>query len=121
MNCPKCNNEMRIAHACTEARREEGGLAVYSVADLQCCDDHCPDGRRGVPTARVARKIERPAGVPGAVVCCGAPLAYVGAAAYWVPDGVRASADGAGQRLTVVCPSCGAVHTADIAGRTRAE
>ncbi len=118
MRCPKCNNDMTIVNEFTEAAQENGTLTAYSVVDLLCTDPKCPDGVRGLPTARLRRRIENRSAVENAVSCCGTPLAYTSATGYHIPDEsvVEETLD---DRIMLLCKLCGARHELMTTGRER--
>lgn len=119
MLCKKCHNELAICASFNTAERDANGvMKIYSVIDLKCADENCPDGRRGAPTARLKRLIENSSRGENAVSCCGIPLAYVTEDGYWTPDEGLVKAESASE-LTLECPSCGSLTRADITGRTR--
>ncbi|MEG0751208.1 MAG: hypothetical protein RR998_06385 [Oscillospiraceae bacterium] len=120
MRCPKCNNDLAISSQFTISERDGlGETKIFSVVDLTCTDENCPNGRRGMPVARLKRLIENSNHDEKAVTCCGIPLIYLASEKYWIPDerAQRPCADG--HSLALVCPSCGKTTSVDVSGRVR--
>ncbi|MEA5050981.1 MAG: hypothetical protein VB021_05860 [Oscillospiraceae bacterium] len=119
MKCSKCGNDLHIAASFLEAKQNErGGIDIFSVADLMCTDERCPNGRLKIPVERVRRPVANAADADSAVSCCGAPLLYVGADSYFLPDGVSAQTVSGGRELAVTCGSCGKLYIVNIEGKT---
>ncbi len=111
MKCPLCNNDLHIAASFLESRlTETGEPEIYSVIDLACSDTNCLNGKRKLPIAREARRVETATNLQNAVTCCGHPLVYLDGADYWVPDGVAAAKAADGATITVTCTMCGRRH-----------
>ncbi len=118
MRCKSCGNELSIHGAFTEAREENGRIAVYSVVDLVCTDPQCPIGAKGIPTERVRRPVHSAGeALPNAVSCCGVPLAYTGEQAYHIPD-TQAIEQQTPELVTLRCGQCGARHELYVKGKT---
>lgn len=118
MRCPKCGNEMMIYCEFTEPVEDCGELVVESVIDLLCTDPQCPDGARGLPSARIRRRISGNRELEHALSCCGAPLAYVNETAYRIPDESLIEQQDA-DRVVLRCGVCGARHELIVKGKER--
>lgn len=116
MKCPYCKNDMHIVSQFFRTESgADGGTDIYSVVDLMCTDPQCPNGKKGVPTARQARLVHNADTHQNSITCCGQPLVYFGETGYWLPGG--AAALRRDDTLAVTCPQCGQQHTADVAGK----
>ena len=118
MKCAKCGNEMMIYSEFTEPVEDGGELVVDSVVDLLCTDPQCPDGARGLPTARLRRRIRNKTNMENALSCCGAPLAYYTQSDYHIPD-EKAIVSQEENVLLLRCDVCGARHELVITGKTK--
>ncbi|NLC78347.1 MAG: hypothetical protein GX683_01280 [Ruminococcaceae bacterium] len=121
MRCEECGLELRIVSSFLDARlAKDGGIEIYSVADLKCENPACGKGKTGVPVKRVNRLIENRAGSDGGISCCGAPLIYTSRESYFVPKDVEAKLSKDNGEIAVTCKSCKKVYLVDIQGKTAA-
>ena len=119
MLCAKCHNELAICASFTTAETDGSGAThIYSVVDLKCTDENCPNGRLGTPTARLKRLISNANTDETALSCCGIPLLYQTADSYWIPDASLVKSE-SGSEAVLRCPSCGAEVSADVSGKTK--
>ena len=119
MLCKQCHNELAISASFTSAETDKNGATkIYSVVDLKCTDENCPEGRRGAPVARLKRLIQNSSPDESAVSCCGIPLVYLTESGYWVPDeGLMAG--GSGSEFAFVCPSCSKRVMVNVSGKEK--
>lgn len=119
MLCKLCHNELAISASFTSAERDKNGATkIYSVVDLKCTDENCPDGKRGAPVARLKRLIENSSADESAVSCCGIPLVYLTESGYWVPDEGLMTAE-SDSELVLLCPSCSKRVVVNVSGKEK--
>ncbi|MDO4566654.1 MAG: hypothetical protein Q4B42_04925 [Oscillospiraceae bacterium] len=119
MLCKHCKNELAISASFTQAETDANGATkIFSVVDLKCTDENCPEGRRGLPAARLKRLIVNSAPDGSAASCCGVPLAYLAEDSYRLPDEALLISESETE-LRLRCPGCAKETRVNIEGREK--